>query len=398
MTAPSTERTPLTIDLSRIQRIAFGVGLVATGLVVYGFLEDPEQFYRSYLQAFLFWLAPTLGSLALIMLHNMTGGGWGFAIRRLLEAALRNVPFMLVAFLPVALGVTHLYEWTNADVVQGDPILQHKAGYLNLPFFFVRAIVYFAVWVGLALGIVRFAARYDRWLEIGALRKLKTLSALGIIAYVGTMSFASFDWAMSLEPHWFSTIYGIHFVVGQVLSTLCLAVLVAARIARHEPFARWFQKSHFHDLGNLMLAFVMLWAYISFSQFLIIWSGNLPEETPWYLNRLHLGWQGVALFLVVFHFFVPFVILLTRRSKRSAQILSALAVVIFLIRYIDLYWLIAPAFAHGGGIHPSWMDIVVPIALGGIWLGLFVHNLRGRPLVSLQDAKLLGHLEEAPAL
>ena len=390
--------TPVAIDLARTERTAFLVGLVGAAALVVGFLSDAQRFYESWLMAFLFWLAPTLGSLGLIMLHHMTGGAWGFAIRRLLEAAARNAPYMAVAFVPLALGVTHLYEWTHSDAVAADPVLQHKAAYLNLPFFFFRALLYFAVWIGLSFGIVHFGARYDRWLDTSALRKLKALSGAGILAYVVTMSFASFDWGMSLEPHWFSTIYGMHFVVGQGLSTLCVAVFVAARVSRHEPFSRWFEKSHFHDLGNLMLAFVMLWAYISFSQFLIIWSGNLPEETPWYLNRTSHGWQALALFLVGFHFFVPFTILLTRKSKRNARILARVAVAVFLIRYADVYWLIAPAFAHGGGPHVSWMDAVAVVTLGGLWVGLFVHNLRGKPLVSLQDAKLLGQLEEAPIL
>ena len=391
----SEERTSLTIDLSRAERAAFTVGLIGSASMLVGFFIDAEQFHQSYLMAFLFWLAPTLGSLGLISLHHMTGGGWGFAIRRLLEAAVRNVPYMALAFLPLALGATQLYEWTHEEVVASDPLLQHKAAYLNLPFFFLRAALYFGVWIALGRGIVRLGARYDRWLDISAMRRLKALSAIGILTYVLTMSFASFDWGMSLEPHWFSTIYGVHFVVGQVLRTLCLAVFCAARISRYEPFTRWFEKSHFHDLGNLMLAFVMLWAYISFSQFLIIWSGNLPEETPWYLHRTEHGWQAIALFLVAFHFAIPFAILLTRKSKRNAAILSKVAVAVFLIRFADIYWLIAPAFEHGGGIHFSWMDVAAPIALGGLWLGSFVHNLRGRPLVSLQDAKLLGRLEEA---
>ncbi len=394
----SEERSPLTNTLSRAERVAFTVGAVGCAALAIGFFTDSGQFYQSYLMAFLFWLAPTLGSLAFVMLHQLTGGGWGFAIRRLLEAAVRNVPYMALAFLPLALGATHLYEWAHADVVAADEILQHKSAYLNLPFFFARALFYFGVWIALGWSIVHLSARYDRWLDVSALRKLKALSAGGILAYVVTMSFAAFDWGMSLEPHWFSTIYGVHFVVGQGLSTLCVAIFFAAHISKHEPFTRWYEKAHFHDLGNLMLAFVMLWAYISFSQFLIIWSGNLPEETPWYLHRTDHGWQGIALFLVAFHFFVPFSILLTRKSKRNATILAKVAVAVFLIRYADIYWLIAPAFAHGGGIHLSWMDVVAPLALGGLWLGLFVRNLRGRPLVSLQDAKLLGKLEEAPVL
>ncbi len=394
-----SDQTPLSTNLGRLQRASFVLAAVGLGgLVLAAALspENTEQFYRSYLMAFLYWLAPALGSLAIVMLHNMTGGAWGFAIRRQLEAAMRNVPLMALLFVPILIGGIHpLYEWSHADVVAADPILQGKALYLNRTFFTVRAIGYFCVWIFLALSIVRLSARYDRTLSVAALRKLKVVSGLGLGTYVLTMSFAAFDWGMSLEPHWFSTIYGLLFVIGQGLATLCFAVLVASRIARHEPFSRWFAKSHFHDLGNLIMAFVMLWAYVSFSQFLIIWQANLPEETPWYLHRTGHGWQTVAILLVAFHFVIPFLILLNRRTKRNMRVLATIAAAILVARYVEIFWLIAPAFQHGGGLSVHWMDIVAPLSVGALWIGAFVRNLRGRPLVSLQDGKLLGQLEEA---
>ena len=387
--------TPLAETIRRAQRAAFVVGAVGALLLFVGWLTDPDAFFRAYLESYLLWLGPALGSLAIVMLHNMTGGAWGFAIKRLLEAGIRVLPWMALLFLPVALGIPRLYEWSHTEVVAADPVLQHKAPWLNVPFFLGRAALYFVVWSALGLAMVRMSARYDRRLDIRALRRMKSWSAFGLVLYVLTMSFAAFDWGMSLEPHWFSTIYGVHFVVGQVLSALCLAIVLAAGLARHEPFSRWIDRAHFHDLGNLLLAFVMLWAYMSFSQFLIIWSGNLPEEVPWYLHRLGHGWQAIALVLVVCHFAAPFLILLSRRNKRIAARLARLAAVLFVLRFLDTLWLIAPAF-HEGELGISWQEIVAPIALGGIWLGLFTRNLRGRPLVSLQDAKLLRQLEEAP--
>ncbi len=380
------------ISLARVQRTAFAVAGLGGLLLALGFFVDRPRFLQAYLTGYLYVLGPALGSLAIVLLHNMTGGAWGFAIRRLLEAAMRTLPAMAVLFLPIALGVHGLYEWSHADVVAADPILQHKAAWLNVPFFRARALLYFALWAGIALFLVRMSERYDRQLSLKALRRLKTASGFALAAYVLSTSFASFDWAMSLEPHWFSTIYGVHFIVGQGLSTLCFAILAAAFLARHEPFSRWLAPRHFHDLGNLTMAFVMLWAYVSFSQYLIIWSGNLPEEIPWYLTRVGPAWQGIALALVGLHFVAPFVILLVRSSKSNARILARLAAVLLAVRFLDHYWLIAPAFG-GGAFAPHWLDVVAPLTLGALWLGLFVRNLHGRPLVSLQDAKLLGELE-----
>lgn len=378
--------------LERLQRAATAVGGIGVLALVAGFCFDRERFHQAYLCAYLFVLGPALGALAFVLLHNMTGGAWGFAIKRLLEAALRTLPALALGFLPIALGTHTLYEWSHAEVVAADPILAHKAAYLNVPFFWVRAGLYFAAWILLARVMLRLAERYDRTLSLKALRRLKSLSGFGLALYVLTMSFASFDWAMSLEPHWFSTIYGVHVIVGQGLSTLCLAIVAAAWLARHEPFSRWLAARHFHDLGNLTLAFVMLWAYVSLSQFLIIWSGNLPEEIPWYTKRLGPAWQGLALALVVLHFAAPFVILLVRRSKRDPRILARLALALLAVRFVDVYWLVMPAF-HGGDFAPHWLDLAAPLTLGSLWLALVLRNLHGRPLVSLQDARLLGELE-----
>jgi hypothetical protein len=390
-----SDPTLLARDLARLQRGAFGVGIAGLALLAVGFAVDRERFHQAWLMAWLFWLGPTLGSLGVVLLHNMTGGAWGFAIKRLLEASLRNLPLVALLFVPVCLGIPSLYEWSDADAVAADVILQRKAAWLNVPFFVGRALLYFALWTGFAFWMLSATARYDRRLDTAALRRTRTLSGMALALYVLSMSFASFDWGMSLEPHWYSTIYGVQFVVGQVLSTFCLAIVLAARLSRYEPFSRWIQPAHFQDLGNLLMAFVMLWAYVSLSQFLIVWSANLPEETPYYLKRLGEGWQGIALVLVVFHFAVPFLVLVNRIVKRDARSLASVAAALFVVRYLDVYWLIAPSFGGGDHLRIRWMDAVAPIALGGLWLGMFARNLRGRPLVSLQDAKLLGELEEA---
>jgi hypothetical protein len=211
--------------------------------------------------------------------------------------------------------------------------------------------------------------------------------------YGVTMTLAAVDWAMSLEPHWFSTMYGVIFVVGQALSTLAFAIVASSWLHKREPFRRWLSADHFHDLGNLMFAFVLLWAYTTFSQFLIIWSGNVSEETPWYLARTRGGWQGAALALALFHFVLPFLLLLWRRIKRNTSVLPWVALLLLAMRFVDVFWLVAPAF-HPEGLVVHWLDVVVPIAIGGFWVAFFVQNLKGRPLLSLQDAKLEAMLEQ----
>ena len=391
----------LSDNLTRVQAIAMRIGLGGFVLLALGFLFDRDHFHQAYLMSYLYWLAPALGSLAIVMLHNMVGGQWGFAIHRLLEAGMRTIPWMVLLFLPIALGMHSLYPWSDPEVVAADEILQLKAAYLNVPGFLLRAALYFALWLGLSRWLLGLADRYDHTISEKALRRIKTTSGFGLALYALTVSFAAFDWGMSTEPHWFSTIYGIHYFVGQGLTTFAFAIVVASRLARHEPFSRWYKVGQFHDLGNLLMAFTMLWAYVSFSQFLIIWSGNLPEETPFYLRRLGHGWQALALLLVVAHFAVPLLVLLQRRVKRDSSLLARVALGVLVVRYLDFFWLLKPAFlqSSGGAEHGfpgfalSWLDVVAPIALGGVWIGLFVKGLRGRPLVSLQDGHLLGEFE-----
>jgi hypothetical protein len=379
-------------EFARLQRRSLAIAIVATIAVVAGALASPRDFFHAYLCSYLFWLGLSLGSLAIVMLHHMTGGSWGFAIRRLLEAGMRTLPLMALLFIPLVYGIKHLYPWADANNVAHDAQLQHKAPYLNVQFFLVRVAIYFALWIGFAWVNLRLSAKQDRTGDPGPERRARALSGPGLVAYAGTMTLASVDWAMSLEPHWFSTMYGLVFIVGQVLSTLSFSVVTAAWLTRREPFKRFLATSHFHDLGNLMFAFVMLWGYVNFSQFLIIWSGNVSEETPWYLHRIGSGWQTLALAMVVLHFFAPFFLLLVRKLKRNAQYLALIALLLLVTRYLDLYWLIAPAF-HRAGFEIGWLDVVTPVAIGGWWLAAFISSLKGRPLISLQDAHLEGMLE-----
>jgi hypothetical protein len=397
---PLTETADVAIpELAGLQRRLLVAGAVGGAVSLVGLLIDVRQFLQSYLMAYMLCLGVTLGCLALGMIHQLSGGAWGVVIRRPIGAAARVLPVMALLFLPIALGMTRLYVWTNADLVARDEALRHKHLYLNTPFFLIRAAIYFLVWNGVSYLLNTWSLEQDRTADPRLARRMQILSGGGLVLYGVTITFASFDWMMSLEPHWFSTIYGVLIMGGQGLSALAFLIIVLVWLSRRAPLDRIIVPAHFHDLGNLTLAFVMLWAYFSFSQYLIIWSGNLPAEIAWYLHRLQTGWRAVGLTLILFHFAAPFVVLLSRQVKRQPELLVKVAVGILIVRLVDLFWLIAPEF-HQTGIAVSWMDVVLPLTLGSIWLACFIWQLRGRAILPLHDPQFdeaLGRIIERGA-
>src|SRR5438093_1186135 len=336
---------PPAADLAAVQRRAFLVGAAAAVLCAVGGILNPEQLFRSYLVACLYWLGIPLGCFAVAMLHHLSGGAWGLMIRRVLEAASRTLPLVALFFVPLLFGLRHVYRWADPAAVASDPLLRHQAPYLNAPFFVARAAFYFAVWCALAWTLNRLSLRQDETGEAGLARRMRMLSAPGLGLYCITATFASIDWLMSLDSHWYSTIYGVYFVGGQVVSALAFVILASLFLAGRRPMSELFRPVHFHDYGKLLLAFVVLWAYFAVSQLIIIWQGNLAEEVGWYRGRLLGGWRWVSLGLVLLHFALPFVLLLSRDAKRNAARLSAIALLLLVMRWLDLYWLAAPAFS-----------------------------------------------------
>ena len=380
------------LDLVQLQHRALKVGAVGLGLcLLWGMLLNSPQFFHAYLMAYLFWLGIALGSLAIMMLHHLTGGTWGMLIQRVLEAGTRTLPLMVLLFVPLLFGLRDLYSWARPDIVAADTILQHKSAYLNVPFFLLRTGGYFTVWLVIAFCLQRFSQQHEashgRPLQPVFQRRLRMLSAPGLGIYALTVTFASIDWVMSLEPHWYSTLYGLLFIVAQVLSALAFAILVIALLATDSSIASIVTPGRFHDLGNLLLAFVMLWAYLGFSQFLIIWSGNLAEEVPWYLHRTQGGWEWMAILLIAFHFALPFVLLLLRVTKRKRRSLARVASVICSMQVVNMFWLVAPAL-HPSQLSVHWLDVLAPIGIGGLWLAVFIRHLRGRSVIPLAAQRL----------
>ncbi len=368
----------------RVQQRALMVGVIGLILCAVGAVFRPAQFLQSYLFAYMFTLGLALGSMAILMLQYLTSGDWGVVIRRTLEAAMRTLPWLAAGFLPIALGVRELYVWARPAQAQA---LDYRTEYLNVPFFIVRAIIYFMVWLAMAHRLDRWSREEDRGAALEWLKRLRRLSGPGLVIYGVTITFAAFDWLMSLNPEWFSTIFGLLIIGGQALSATAFVILVAALLSTREPMASVFQPRHFHDLGKVMLAFVMIWAYLSFSQLLIIWAGNLPREITFYLPRMQSSWRRVGVLLIVLHFALPFALLLSRDLKRRAGSLAALAGLVLVMRVIDLFWLVAPEFRRQG-LTVDWFDPVTVVGLCGVWLALFIRELKARPMLPLRDPHL----------
>jgi hypothetical protein len=393
MTLLSMSGNDMVPELRTYQDRLLRFGAVGAAACVVGLIMDPAQFVQSLLPAYMWILSVTLGSLALAMVHQISGGAWGVVIRRILGAATRTLPLLTILFIPIALGLRALYPWADETHVAADPMLQWKQPYLNAPFFLLRAAIYFGIWNGIAFFLNKWSLEQDATGDPTIPRKMQVLSAGGLLGYGLTITFASFDWLMSLEPHWFSTMYGVLIMGGQALSAMAFAIVVLSWLARRTPLGGLISPNHFHDLGNLLLGFTMLWTYFGFSQYLIIWAANIPEETEWYIHRTGHGWQLIALALVVFHFAVPFLVLLSRAVKRHAPVLARVAAGLLVMRFFDLFWLSAPAFAHDGAFHLHWLDVVVPISIAAIWLAFFVYQLRGRALLPLYDPEFREALE-----
>jgi hypothetical protein len=369
--------------------IAGGIGSV---LLLAGIFVDPFQFYRSYLWAYVFCVGLASGSLAWLMLQYLSGGAWGVVIRRPAEAAIRTFPLLAVMFIPIAVGIPNLYEWSHLDKVRGDEIMMHKAKYLNVPFFLGRAALYFAGWILLSWLLNKWSAREDREGGMAAHGKMAAISGPGLIFWGFSVTFMSVDWLLSLNPKWFSTMFGLLIIAGHGLSAMAFLIVLMVALSTREPMRSVLTHRHLHDLGKFLLALVMVWAYFSYSQFLIIWAGNLPEEIPWYLARMRGGWGYVAIALALCHFALPFALLLSRDIKRNFRLLRMIAIFLLFMRLVDLYWVIAPEY-HKGQFSFSWMDIVAPVGIVGIWCWYFFLQLEKRPLMPINEPNLVEALE-----
>ena len=395
MSAASTVRLDLTAPevVRKISQRSLVIGVIFA--LISGALAflRPDEFYRAYLLGFMCWLGVALGSMAILMIRHLTGGGWGTVIRRILGAAMRTLPVLAILFIPIiiAVGQHRIYPWAMPlESIQDTHIREHlekhsfiKASYLNFSGFVMRALFYFAIWNVLSFLLSKWSKQTDHAGAPDNSGRFKAVAGPGLILYGFTISFAAIDWVMSLDPSWISTIFGLLVLIGEVLSAMCFAVVVERILFNYKPMSEMLTPDFVHDHGKWMLTFIMVWAYFSFSQWLIIWAGNLPAEITFYLKRLSNGWGSIGLFLVLFHFAIPFALLLSRPFKRDIRKLVWLAVWMMLMRYLDLFWIIEPNFSKT--LTVTIADIVVPIAIGGIWLWYFFRNLAALPLLPAYD-------------
>ncbi|RKZ16149.1 hypothetical protein DRQ53_07090 [bacterium] len=369
-------------QLRSLRTRAFAVGAVATVVSAIGLFTDHGRFFDSYITSWIFVLSAPIGMLGLLLINHVTRGTWGVIARRVFEAGARSLPVMALLFIPVLIGMREIYTWADPEIVANDALIQEKTPWLNVPFFIGRAVVYFVAWIALAFSISRLSRQQDDNADPALAQRMTSIAAGGLVLYGLTVTFAIFDWLMSLDPHWFSSIYGVYYFGGAALTAFCLLVLLMVWMSRFEPFNEVLRPAHFHDWGKLMLAFTMLWAYFAVSQLIITWSGNLPEEVPWYMARTTGMWKIFPYLIIILHFFVPFVLLLSSDLKADRRRLAGVAAFILVMRFIDIYYQAGPSL-HFESWH--WLDFALPVAIGGLWLGSFASLLADRPILPRND-------------
>jgi hypothetical protein len=377
----------LDCSIGRAKNVSLGSGIIGLIGCIIGWFIAPRDFFVAYLFGHFFFLGLSLGSLALLMIHHLTAGDWGYAVRRFLESAVGNLLLLALLFVPIFFGLAQLYPWQDRAVVAADETLRLTQIYLNPTGFALRTAIVFAIWIIMARQLLKWSAEQDATASLEPTRKMRTLSGPGLVIYPVTMTFAAVDWLMSMEADWYSTMFPILICIGQVLSALAFVILLLAWAAPSSPLGALATEENFHKLGNLLLAFTMMWAYLAFGQLLVIWSGNLPHEISWYLHRISDGWKWIAVFIALFHFFIPFFLLLMRPAKKNRRNLAGIAACVLATHIVAVWWTIAPSI-YTKHFHLGWLAPAAFLGIGGIYAFTFLKNLEARRLVPQNDPRL----------
>ncbi|MHB1033084.1 MAG: hypothetical protein ACYC35_02310 [Pirellulales bacterium] len=376
----SLDRTVMT----RWQQRSLGLGIAALLVSAIGAVSSPAEFFRAYLAAWLFYLGIALGSMVMLMVYHLTGGSWGFLIRRILEAGMKTLPLVAILFVPIGWGVGYLYPWAQPEVVAGSEQLQYQQFYLAPGYFRIRAAIYFALWMATACLLSSWSSKEDRTGDPRLAWKSLKLSGFAAVVYGISLHFAAIDWCMSLQPAFHSTIWGPLFASEQLLSALGFALVVLAWLIGRPPLAEVASLKVRNDLASLLLTLLILWAYMAWFQFMLVWIANLPADVVWYMPRTSPGWKGVAWAIAILGFTIPFFLLLMRPIKCNSAAVAWIAGLILVMQLVFMDYQVAPGFSARGG-SGFWMDVFVPVGMGGIWLACFLALLGRQPLVALHD-------------
>ncbi|MFN1835320.1 hypothetical protein AB2B38_008660 [Balneola sp. MJW-20] len=372
---------------SKVTRGLFGLGAVGLIASAVGYFLDADQFFFSYLVSFVFFTGIGLAALLMVMLHHITKSKWGVVVRRISESFISNLWIWGIFLIPVLLGIHNLYHWSHEDAVMADKILKGKSAYLNTPFFIARQFIYFGIWGFLGYRLHKASINMDETGDWGITVLMRKLSAPGILLFGFSIAFAGFDWLMSLDPHWFSTMFGVYFFAISFQAFWPVMILMVFFLQGQGILKNTIQKAHIYDLGAWFFAFTVFYAYIAFSQFLLIYYANLPEETLWFYHRLEGSWKYIAYSLLLFRFALPFLVLLNRESKHSRKILGIVSALVLIIHFFEIHWIALPVL-YEHGIHFSWMDITTFLGLGGVFFGLFFSRFKKHKMIPVNDPKL----------
>jgi len=391
---PEIKLSPRAASVERVAGVVGGLGLL---LCLAGAISNPQHFFQSYLFAFLYWAGFGIGGLGILLLNNVVGGKWGATARRFLVAQMRTLPVIALFFVVLLFGLKYLYPWTHPDLVAANEYLHHKAPYLNMPFFLIRQVIYFSIWIGIGMRISKWYDEQDRTGDFALREKIRAFSAPCLLVFVLVATFAYVDWLLSADAQYYSTVYGGMLLIGNVVQTFALTNLTLILASKGDRFGGRINAPILHDLGNLMFAFTIFWTYLSASQLIITWPANLPQEISWYLDRTNGFWKVLAVVIGLSMFLIPFLALLSQGRKRDPRRLMKVAIWLLAARVLDLFWVVEPTFRNhsagallgsSNGFEIYWTDFAAFFGLGGVWVFMFIKQLRRSPLLPLRDGRV----------